>query len=452
MQIEKGIDKIVKTIRVMIQDRPGYLGRVASAIGAAGGNIGDIRLVATGQEYNTRDVTLFVDDDGQLEAVLEAVGKVDGVIISDIIDPVLELHRGGKIAVKSRVAITGISTIRKIYTPGVAKVCKLIQGKPDLAYDYTAIGNTVAIVTNGTAILGLGDIGSVPGMPVMEGKAVLFDVLAGISGVPILIQSHDTEEIIRTVASIAPTFGAIKLEDIKAPECFEIEDRLSDLLEIPVMHDDQHGTAVVVLAALLNASKYVGMQIKNDVVGMIGLGAAGMGISKLLMAYGVRKMLGTDINAVAMGIFEKAGGKPVTLPEIMASADIVICTTGVPGLVKKEMIKKGQVILALSNPRPEISPDDARAAGASFAADGRGANNALAFPGIFRGALNARARKINNRMKIAAAKTISSFAEAGELVPSILNMAMHGAVAEAVERAAFESGVARTRGEEIEGT
>ncbi|MGE5663201.1 MAG: NAD-dependent malic enzyme [Deltaproteobacteria bacterium] len=452
MQIEKGIDKIVKTVRVMIQDKPGYLGRVASAIGASGGNIGDIRLVATGLEYNTRDVTVFVDDDAQLEAVLEAVGKVDGVIISDIIDPVLELHRGGKIAVKSRVAVDGISTIRKIYTPGVAKVCKLIQRKPDLAYDYTHIGNTVAIVTNGTAILGLGDIGAVPGMPVMEGKAVLFDALAGISGVPILIQSHDTEEIIRTVASIAPSFGAIKLEDIKAPECFEIEDRLGEMLEIPVMHDDQHGTAVVVLAALLNASRYVGMQIRNDVVGMVGLGAAGMGISKLLIAHGVRKMLGTDINKTAMEIFEKGGGKAVTLPEIMAGSDIVICTTGVPGLLKKEMIKKGQVILALSNPRPEISPDDARAAGASFAADGRGANNALAFPGLFRGALDARARKINNRMKIAAAKTISSFAETGELVPSILNMAMHKAVAEAVERAAFESGVARTRGEETEGT
>ncbi|MGE5188431.1 MAG: NAD-dependent malic enzyme [Gemmatimonadota bacterium] len=452
MQIEKGIDKIVKTVRVMIQDKPGYLGRVASAIGASGGNIGDIRLVATGLEYNTRDVTVFVDDEQQLEAVLEAVGKVEGVIISDIIDPVLELHRRGKIAVKSRVTIDGISTVRKIYTPGVAKVCKLIQGKPDLAYDYTAIGNTVAIVTNGTAILGLGDIGAVPGMPVMEGKAVLFDALAGISGVPILIQSHDTEEIIRTVACIAPSFGAVKLEDIKAPECFEIEDRLAEMLEIPVMHDDQHGTAVVVLAALLNASKYVGMQIKNDVVGMVGLGAAGMGISKLLMAYGVRKMLGTDINATAMEIFAKGGGKPVALPEIMAGADIVICTTGVPGLIKKEMIRKGQVILALSNPRPEILPEDARAAGASFAADGRGANNALAFPGLFRGALDARARKINNRMKIAAAKTIGSFAEAGELVPSLLNMAMHRAVAEAVERAAFESGVGRTRGEEIEGT
>jgi malate dehydrogenase (oxaloacetate-decarboxylating) len=452
MQIEKGIDKIVKTIRMMILDRPGFFGKVASAIGAAGGNIGDIRLVGYGLEYNTRDLTVFVDDDAHLQAVLEEVGKVEGVIISDIIDPVLELHKGGKISVKARMAIDSISVMRKVYTPGVAKVCKLIQGKPELAYDYTAICNTVAIVTNGTAILGLGDIGAVAGMPVMEGKAALFDALVGISGVPILIQSKDTEEIIRTVAAIAPTFGAIKLEDIKAPECFEIEDRLDAMLDIPVMHDDQHGTAVVVLAALLNASKYVGMQVKNDTVGMVGLGAAGMGISKLLMAYGVRKMLGTDINSTAKEIFAKAGGKPVTLPEIMELSDIVICTTGVPGLIKKEMIRKGQVILALSNPSPEILPEEARAAGASFAADGRGANNALAFPGVFRGALNARARKINNRMKIAAAKAISGFAETGELVPSILNREMHAKVAEAVERAAFESGVARTRGEELEET
>ena len=448
MQIEKGIDKEVKKIRVMILDKPGYMGKVATAIGNAGATMGDIRLVGVGLEYNTRDITLYVDDEAHLEAVLEEVGKVEGAIISDIIDPVLELHQGGKVRVKARMEIEGISTIRKIYTPGVAKVCKVIRANPERAHDYTGIGNTVAIVTNGTAILGLGDIGPVAGMPVMEGKAALFDILVGVNGVPILIESKDPEEIIRTVAAIAPTFGAIKLEDIKAPECFEIEDRLSSMLEIPVMHDDQHGTSVVVLASLLNASKYVGMLVKNDVVGLVGLGAAGMGISKLLLAYGVRKLLGTDINQNAVDIFAKVGGKPVTLPEIMSLSDIVISTTGVPGLIKKETVKKGQVILALTNPNPEISPENARAGGAAFAADGRGVNNALAFPGLFRGALDARARRINNRMKIAAAKAISSFASEGELVPSLLNMEMHRAVAKAVERAAFESGVARTHGEE----
>jgi malate dehydrogenase (oxaloacetate-decarboxylating) len=452
MQIEKGIDKEVKKIRVMILDKPGYMGKVATAIGKASGSLGDIKLLSVGLEYITRDITVYVDDEAHLETVLEEVGKVEGAIISDIIDPVLELHRGGKIRVKATMEIEGISTIRKIYTPGVAKVCRIIRENPQKAYEYTAICNTVAIVTNGTAILGLGDIGAVAGMPVMEGKAALFDVLVGVNGVPILIQSKDPEEIIRTVAAIAPTFGAIKLEDIRAPECFEVEDRLSAMLDIPVMHDDQHGTSVVVLASLLNASKYVGMMVKNDIVGLVGLGAAGMGISKLLKAYGVRKLLGNDINQTAIDIFAKAGGMPVSLPEVMSQSDIVICTTGVAGLIKKEMVKKGQVILALTNPNPEISTEDARAGGAAFAADGRGVNNALAFPGVFRGALDARARKINNRMKIAAAKAIGSFAAEGELVPSILDMEMHRAVAEAVKRAAFESGVARTTGEELEET
>ncbi len=452
MQIEKGIEKEVKKIRVMILDKPGYMGKVATAIGKAGGSMGDIRLVTIGLEYNTRDITVFVDDEAHLQAVLEEVGKVEGAIISDIIDPVLELHRGGKIRVKAQMEIDGISTVRKIYTPGVAKVCKLIHENPERAHAYTAICNTVAIVTNGTAILGLGDIGAVAGMPVMEGKAALFDALVGVNGVPILIQSKDPEEIVRTVAAISPTFGAIKIEDIKAPECFEIEDRLSSMLDIPVMHDDQHGTSVVVLASLLNASKYVGMLVKNDIVGLVGLGAAGMGIAKLLKAYGVRKLLGTDIQKTAMDLFAGIEGKPVTLEEIMAQSDIVIATTGVARLIKKETVRKGQVILALTNPNPEISPEDARSAGAAFAADGRGVNNALAFPGIFRGALNARARRINNRMKIAAAKAISKFAHEGELVPSILDIEMHRAVAVAVERAAFESGVARTSEEEVEET
>jgi len=449
MQIEKGIDKIVKTIRLLILDQPGYLGRVATAVGNAGGNITDLHLVSYGVEYNTRDLTLFIDDEAQLQEVLAEIGKVEGVIISEIIDPVLEMHRGGKIRVKSRVPLDGLATLRKIYTPGVAKVCKLIEQTPDLKYEYTSIGDTVAIVTNGTAVLGLGDIGPIAGMPVMEGKAVLFDALAGINGVPILLASKDPEEIVRTVALIAPSFGAINLEDIKAPECFEIERRLDAMLDIPVMHDDQHGTATVALAALLNATKYVGKPFRNDCVGIVGLGAAGIGIAKLLAAYGVKRMVGTDLNPHAMEIFEKAGGAPMSLDEVMKAADIVIGVTGAAGLLKPAMIHKGQIILALSNPRPEISPEDARNAGAAFAADGRSVNNGMAFPGIFRGALDARARSICNRMKIAAARTIASFAATGELVPSMLNLEMHKAVAQAVERAALEAGVARARNADV---
>ncbi|MBM4386963.1 MAG: NAD-dependent malic enzyme [Deltaproteobacteria bacterium] len=445
MQIEKGADKLVKTIRLVIKDAPGFLGKVATAIGEQGGNIADVKLIHYGSEFNTRDFVVYLDNEQHLEKILESVGKIDGVIISEVIDPVLELHRGGKIRMNSRVKIDGISTVRKAYTPGVAKVCRLIQEDIENAYDYTIIGNSVAIVTNGSAILGLGNIGTVPGMPVMEGKAVLFDYLVGINGIPILIDSQDPDEIINIVTKIAGTFGAIKIEDIKAPECFYIEDRLTELLNIPVMHDDQHGTAVVVLAALLNACKYSGGIIKNDVVGMVGLGAAGMGISKLLIAYGVKKLLGADINEKALQIFKGKGGEPASLEDIMKTADIVICTTGVPGLIKKEMIRKRQVILALSNPVPEISPSDAKEAGATFAADGKGVNNALAFPGLFRGALDARSRKFNNRMKIAAAQVIAAYAEPGELVPGILNLDMHAEVARAVERAAFESGLAKPK-------
>jgi malate dehydrogenase (oxaloacetate-decarboxylating) len=441
MEIEKGSGKIAKTLRVMILDKPGYLGKLTSAIGMQGSSIGDIRLVRMGLTHNTREMTIYVDSEEQMEGILDNLAKVEGIIVEDVIDLVHQLHEGGKIAMKGKLPLNSISDIRKIYTPGVAAICRDIFKRPELAYRYTAIPNQVAIVTNGTAILGLGDIGAVAGMPVMEGKAALFDRLVGVSGIPILIQSKDPAVIIETVKNIAPTFGAIKLEDIAAPECFEIEDVLDKALDIPVMHDDQHGTAVVVLAALLNATKFSGLMLSKSAIGVIGLGAAGMGISKLLLSYGVKKVIGTDLNQAAGERLVAAGGEAGTLLEVMAGANIVIATTGCPNLIKPAMVKKGQVILALSNPNPEITPEDAREAGAAFAADGKSVNNALGFPGIFRGALNARARTINNKMKIAAAKAIAACAEEGELVPSILNDEVHQKVAEAVERAALESGV-----------
>ncbi len=441
MEIEKGSGKIAKTLRVMILDKPGYLGKLTSAIGMQGSSIGDIRLTRMGLTHNTREMTIYVDSEEQMEGILDNLAKVEGIIVEDVIDLVHQLHEGGKIAMRGKLPLNSISDIRKIYTPGVATICRDIFKKPELAYKYTAIPNQVAIVTNGTAILGLGDIGAVAGMPVMEGKAALFDRLVGVSGIPILISSKDPAVIIETVKNIAPTFGAIKLEDIAAPECFEIEDALDATLDIPVMHDDQHGTAVVVLAALLNSTKFSGLMLSKSAIGVIGLGAAGMGISKLLLSYGVKKVIGTDLNQAACERLAAAGGETGTLQEVMDGANIVIATTGCPKLIKPAMVKKGQVILALSNPNPEITPEEAREAGASFAADGKSVNNALGFPGIFRGALNVRARVINNKMKIAAAKAIAACAEEGELVPSILHNEVHQKVAEAVERAALESGV-----------
>ena len=444
MNIEKGLDKIVKTLRVVITDQPGFLGKFATAVGAERGSIGDVKLLRSGLTHNVREITLYVESEQHLERILKAVTAIEGITIESVIDRVQLVHEGGKIAVKSRVELNSLGDVRKIYTPGVASICRQIQQKPELAERFTSISNSVAIVTNGTAILGLGDIGPVAGMPVMEGKAVLFDKLVGISGVPILLDSKDPSQIVETVCHIAPTFGAIKLEDIAAPECFEIEQRLAERLTIPVMHDDQHGTAVVVLASLINATRFTSTKLQNATVGIIGLGTAGTGIAKLLMAYGVKKVLGTDLSQSAKDRHEANGGEASDLAGVVGRSMIVVATTGCPGLIKPEMVQPGQVILALSNPDAEIKPQHALDAGASFAADGKSINNALAFPGIFRGALSARASRINNQMLVAAAETIAAHAEDGELVPGILNLDVHTAVSEAVAQAAKDSGAARS--------
>ncbi len=438
MNIEKGTDKVVKTLRVQVTDQPGYLGRLTTAIGNESGNIGDIKLISSGITHNLREITVYVDNDSHLAQIEVAVASVDGVILEEVVDMVEKVHLGGKIAMKSRSPITSLSDVRKIYTPGVASICRKIQRQPELADKYTGIRNSVAIITNGTAILGLGDIGPIAGMPVMEGKAVLFDHLVGISGVPILMKSKNVEHIIETIWHIAPTFGAIKLEDIAAPDCFEIERRLTEMLDIPVMHDDQHGTAVVVLASLLNATRITGVTLTDMKVGIIGLGAAGIGITKLLMGHKVQKVIGTDLNEQAKAMLNQLGGTATDLVGVMTEADIVIATTGCPGLIKPEMVRKGQIILALSNPDPEIRPDVALAAGAAFAADGKSVNNALAFPGIFRGALDAGAPAITQQMLIAAAHAIAAHAGNGELVPGILDPNVHAAVADSVYRASMK--------------
>jgi malate dehydrogenase (oxaloacetate-decarboxylating) len=426
----------------MTRDEPGYFGRLAMAIGDEGLRIGDIVRVRTAGDYLVRDLEILFDRDEQLASVLERAEQLDGIAVQEVFDPVMELHRGGKIRTQSRVALEKMGDLRKIYTPGVASVCREIHGDPDKVWDYTSLGRTVAIVTNGTAILGLGNIGVHAGLPVMEGKAVLLDRLVGLSGIPILIPTRDARTFIDTVIQISPSFGAIKLEDVGAPECFEIEERLDAELPIPVMHDDQHGTAVVVLAALLNATQGTGERLKDLALGVIGLGAAGTGIGKLLRSFGVKRLVGADINQEAMRRFEAIGGEAMDLAGVMKESRVVIATTGVPGLITPDLVQPGQIVLSLSNPDPEIRPADALAAGASFAVDGRSVNNALGFPGIFKGTLEARAQQINDAMKIAAAKTIAQFAPRGELVPPLLDLEVHQAVAEAVERAARSSGAA----------
>ncbi len=433
--------RCIKRVRVKLPDLAGQLGHFATTLGDYGVRFGEISTHRVGKGYMIRDMDLIVSDEATFDEVCESIRAMDGIQLLAVTDVVRERHEGGKIEVVPRVRMERLDDLGIVYTPGVASICRQIHDRPALARRFTSIPNNVAIVTNGTAILGLGDIGPVAGMPVMEGKAMLFKRLAGINGYPILIDEDDPEAVVTAVRAIAPTFGAIKLEDIRAPECFVIEERLDAELDIPVLHDDQHGTAVVVLAALLNIGRETGVDLHRATLGIIGLGAAGSGIQRLLNAYGVSQIVGVDISEEMVRRFEGLGGRATDLEGVMRSADVVLATTGVPGLIQPAMVRAGQVILALSNPDPEIDPDEAVEAGAAFAADGKSVNNAMAFPGLFRGALDARARCINDEMKIAAARTIARHTPEGDLIPSILDLDVHRAVAAEVRAAAEASGV-----------
>ncbi|MEM9063893.1 MAG: malic enzyme-like NAD(P)-binding protein [Planctomycetota bacterium] len=426
--------KIPHILVIHVEHAPGNLAKVLTVVGEQGLTVEDLQMVGRNQDSTTWELTLELDGPDQLE-IMAAIDKLPIARVMGSSDRVFNRHQGGKIETVSRSKIHDLQMLRDVYTPGVARVCLAIQDHPKLARNYTGIGNTVAIVTNGTAILGLGDIGAVAGMPVMEGKAALFSQLAGLSGVPILIESKDPDVIVDAVEAIAPSFGAVQLEDIRAPECFEIEEKLIERLDIPVLHDDQHGTAVVALAALISAARSSGVHLSSSVVGQIGLGAAGLGITRLLGKYGVAGVLGADLDEDALARLETQGGRRAGLPDLMAKADIVIATTGVKGLIKPHMVREGQLILALSNPEPEIEPSVALERGARFAADGKTINNVLGFPGLFRGALAANATSFTDQMLIAAAESISALAPAGELTPQALDVSVHEKVAQAVAEA-----------------
>lgn len=432
--------KIPEILLVESQHKPGSLAKILQVISEFGILVENLDAVRRDQDKTVWEITLEMEEGAYVD-VGEKISALPNARLLGRSDRVFTRHQGGKIRTVSKLPIDNLQVLRDIYTPGVARVCLAIKDNPALANQYTARQQTVAIVTNGTAVLGLGDIGPVAGLPVMEGKAALLARLADLSGVPILLNEKDPEKIIEAVAAIAPSFGAIQLEDIRAPECFRIETALRERLDIPVLHDDQHGTAVVSLAALLSATRRVGRRLRDSVVGQIGLGAAGIGISRLLMAYGVREVIGADLNPSACRMLEDMGGRTAALPELMQQADIVVATTGVKGLIKPEMVREGQLILALSNPDPEIEPRVALAHGAAFAADGKSINNVLGFPGLFRGALDAGVTDINDAMLFAAAETLALIAPENELVPDALNLEVHKAVAEAVSFAARHGSV-----------
>ena len=435
--------RIVRTLRCKDLNIPGTLGKLTTMIGSVGAEIGNIATVHTGYHYTTRDIEVLVRDEAHLKQLADKVRELPEVSILQIRDEVLELHKNGKIKMMNTVPIVSLTDLRKVYTPGVANVCQLIVEQPELKDVYTHISLSVAIVTDGTAILGLGNIGPVAGMPVMEGKAALLQQLVGISGIPILLDTIDPDEIVKTVKHISSTFAGVQLEDIASPRCFVVEERLKNELSIPVMHDDQHGTAVVTLAALINACKLCHVSLHKAQIGIIGLGAAGLTIGKYLLRFTGNPPLGIARTEASLRRYAEQGGTPSSLDEIMKTADIVIGTSGVGGLIRPEMIKEGQIILALSNPYPEISPEAAKAAGAALAVDGTTVNNLLGYPGIWRGILDAKATGINYDIYKAAALAIVDCTVEGELVPAVLDPRVHLAVAHSVARAAMISGVAK---------
>ncbi len=435
--------RIVRTFRCKNTNIPGTLGKLTTAIGKFGADVGNIATVHIGSHYTVRDIEVLVEDEEHLVQLINEVSKLPEVSLLQTRDAVLELHKNGKIKMISTVPINSLDVLRKVYTPGVAEVCNLIKAQPDLKDIYTSIPYSVAIVTDGTAILGLGNIGPQAGMPVMEGKAALLQQFVGVSGIPILLNTTDPDEIVETVNHIAPTFGGIQLEDIASPRCFPILDRLENELNIPVMQDDQQGTAVVVLAALINACKITNVTLQEAKIGLIGLGAAGLTVGKFILQYTGRPALGTARTEASVRRHAECGGIPSTFDEIMQIADIVVATSTVKGLIEPRMVRKGQIIFALTNPDPEIMPELALASGAALATDGRTVNNLLGYPGIFRGTLDARATRFTYDMYIAAALAIANTAVEGELVPSPIDPKVHLAVAHSVARAAMESGVAQ---------
>jgi len=430
------------TYRLRIPHQAGQLAQVAMKISEEGGLIGDVQTITVARLEAIREITVELRDKDHADQLAAALAELPGVRVVWYHDRAFIAHVGGKLEMRPRQPVTTNQEVRDVYTPGVARVSEAIHEYPQLASRFTMIGRSVAICTNGSRVLGLGDIGPVAAMPVMEGKAMFYSQFVDLTAVPILIDTKDVDEFVETVVRIAPGFGGIHLEDISTPDCFEIERRLIDALPQPVMHDDVHGTAVVTLAALIAACRQAGIRLDEAAVGQIGLGAAGFGIATLIHDAGVRRVLASDPNPAAQELARSRGIEIADLDMLMREADVVVATSGQPGLIKAEMVRQGQVIFALTNPAAEIDPDEALAAGAAFAADGTSINNVLGYPGIFKGALLAGASEINLEMKRAAAWALAGLTVSSELIPEVLDRKVHEVVSEAVRQAAIESGVA----------
>jgi malate dehydrogenase (oxaloacetate-decarboxylating) len=459
------------TIRVRLGDAQGLLGHVTSAIGDAGGMVCAVDLVQAEGEHILRDIVVDATDSDHWEEIVAAINALDGAEVIDTTDRTFLLHVGGKIEQHNRHPLTTRDDLSMVYTPGVARVCLAIADDADKAFQYTIKRNTVAVVSDGSAVLGLGDIGPRAAMPVMEGKCCLFKEFGAVDAFPICLDIGDPDEIVRTVKAIAPAFGGINLEDISAPRCFQIEEQLKQELDIPVFHDDQHGTAVVVMAALLNAVKLTGRTLGDLRVLIIGLGAAGIAVTKILLAAGVREIIGADsqgalhaqrpdyldgsMNEVKRWFAERTNPELLsgTPADVIDGTDLLIGLSGARALPADALARMNSdaMVFAMANPNPEVSPEEA-APHVRIMATGRSdypnqINNVLCFPGIFRGALDVRSPAITEEMKMAAAEAIAAIVDDSELredyiIPSVFNRDVAPAVAAAVAEQARAAGIA----------
>jgi malate dehydrogenase (oxaloacetate-decarboxylating) len=462
------------TVRVELDARSEQLSKLTAAIAEAGGALQGVDLVpgAGSEGKRVREFTIDARDQAHWEQILRAIGSTRGARVIDYVDRTLAMHRGGKIEQHNKYPLKTRDDLSMAYTPGVARVCMEIAGDRSKAFDYTIKKNTVAVVSDGSAVLGLGDIGPEAAMPVMEGKAMLFKEFAEIDAFPICLDTNDPDRIVEAVRLMAPTFGGINLEDISAPRCFEIESRLKDEIDIPVFHDDQHGTAVVTMAALFNSLKIVGKRIEDLTVLMLGLGAAGVAVTKMLLDAGITNVIGCDRRgALSTERDDYVDGRMTeikrwyaentnperrngTPTEVIEGADLFVGVSG-PGLIEASALERmadDPIVFAMANPTPEVMPEEADQY-VRIMATGRSdypnqINNVLCFPGIFRGALDAGAPRITEEMKMAAAKGIAAVVAPEDLsedyiIPSVFDRDVAPAVAKAVVEEARRGGIAR---------
>ena len=439
------------TLRCRHLDTPQTFAKLCEIFADVKGYVGEIKLIDADKKHLTRDITVYLPGKEQLVKLIEKIKATEGFEVLETINETLQTHHRGSIEIISRMKIKSLTDLRLVYTPGVAEVCEEIEKDSKAARELTGICDRVAIVTNGTAVLGIGDIGPLASLPVMEGKASIMAEFVNISAFPILIDTKDPDIFVETVVRISSGFGAIQMEDVAAPSCFEIEDKLKEKLNIPIFHDDQHGTATIVLAALINALKLSGKKKGNCSVLILGAGAAGTAISYMLKEFGIGDIVVFDsFGPIYRGRKEKMNvykeklaqvtnknNQKESLKDCFRGKDIFIGVSR-PNIITKEMIasmNKGPIVFPLSNPVGEISKEDAIAAGAAITADGRDCNNAQAYPGIFRGALDAGATEITMQMKLAAANKIAELAPQGELLPDVLDTQTHKQIAAAVAAA-----------------